>query len=123
MCDDMRNFFSSIFVALILSPAYADEPEVIGVEVEKVGMLWNISVTLSHPDTGWDHYADGWEVLDSNGQSIGFRKLSHPHVNEQPFTRSLTGVFIPDGTREIFVVPRCSEHGWNANPVSVKLQP
>ena len=44
-----------------------------------------------HPDTGWDDYADGWRVLDMDGNELGMRVLHHPHVDEQPFTRSLSG--------------------------------
>jgi len=86
-------------------------------------MVWNIHVTLAHPDTGWDHYADGWEVLDAQGRRLGYRELMHPHVDEQPFTRSLSGVSIPDGTREILIRPRCSRDGWSGTAVRVELRP
>ncbi len=114
---------SAIFLALSLSPALAHEPVITKVAVEKVGMVWNFKVTVEHPDTGWDHYADGWEILDSDGRQIGYRKLLHPHVEEQPFTRSLTGVVIPDGTREVFVRAKCSVDGWSGQKVRVELSP
>ena len=76
---------------------------------------------MEHPDTGWDHYADGWEVLDADGNRLGFRELMHPHVNEQPFTRSLRGVVIPGtATREVLRLrARCSVDGWNDDAVPV----
>lgn len=103
--------------------ALADAPEVQEVRVEKVGMVWNVHVTVLHPDTGWDHYADGWEILDAGGTRLGYRELMHPHVNEQPFTRSLSGIVIPDGTREIFVRPRCSVDGWAGQAIRVEMRP
>lgn len=106
-----------------MSAALADGPEVIDVKVTKAGMVWNISVTLRHDDDGWDHYADGWEVLDARGKRLGYRELMHPHVEEQPFTRSLRGIVIPDGTREIFIRTRCSQHGWDSRVTRVELQP
>ena len=109
--------------AVAPGPVLADEPEILDVEIEKVGMVWNIHVTIEHPDTGWDHYADGWRVHDEEGKELGFRELRHPHVNEQPFTRSLTGVVIPDGTRKVFVSARCSRDGWESTPFEVKLDP
>ena len=116
--------FTAIFLSLILPfSALADDPEVTNVSVEKVGMVWTIQVTILHDDTGWDHYADGWEVLDAGGARLGYRELMHPHVNEQPFTRSLSGVVIPDGTREIFVQPRCSVDGWAGATMRVELRP
>ena len=105
------------------SSAFADGPEVVDVAVSKAGMVWNVSVTLRHDDTGWDHYADGWEVLNARGERLGYRELRHPHVTEQPFTRSLHGIVIPDGTREIFVRARCSQHGWASEVTRVELSP
>ncbi|WP_245306197.1 hypothetical protein [Roseovarius aestuariivivens] len=108
---------------LLAPPALCESPVIEDVTVEKVGMVWNVHVTMRHPDTGWDHFADGWEVLDSAGNRLGFRKLMHPHVEEQPFTRSLSGVVIPDGTREIFLRGRCSEEGWAGQKTAVALRP
>lgn len=119
----MTRFLTFLCVALLGTTALADEPEVLGVKVQQVGMVWNISVTLKHPDTGWDHYADGWEVLDGNKNRLAFRELAHPHVEEQPFTRSITGVVIPDGTREIYIKPRCSVDGWSDTLTRVELSP
>jgi hypothetical protein len=80
-----------------------------------------VYVTISHPDTGWDHYADGWEVLDAQGNQLGFRELLHPHVHEQPFTRSLSGIVWPDSTDAIFIRTRDSIHGWSDDIYEVKV--
>lgn len=102
---------------LAASPAFADAPVVEDVTIS--GTV--VSVTLSHPDTGWDHYADGWEVLDKDGNSLGLRVLAHPHVNEQPFTRSLSGVEIPAGTKTLFIRTRCNVDGWSQDLYAVKI--
>lgn len=86
-------------------------------------MGWRFSVTISHPDSGWDHYADGWEVVDADGNVLGYRELMHPHKNEQPFTRSLNMVIVPDGVREVYVRARCSAEGWSGDPTPVTLSP
>lgn len=83
------------------------------------GGNWHISVTLEHGDTGWDHYADEWRVLDENGKVLGTRRLAHPHVNEQPFTRSLSNIAIPANTKTIWIDARDSVHG--RNPVQFRL--
>ncbi|WP_337926813.1 hypothetical protein [Heliomarina baculiformis] len=70
-------------------------------------------MTLSHADTGWEHYADGWRVLDAKGTELARRDLLHPHVHEQPFTRSLSGVKIPDGLDTIHIQSRCIVDGWS----------
>ena len=98
--------------------ALADAPEIVGARAEGQ----TIHVTLAHPDTGWDHYADGWEVLDARGNRLGIRELMHPHVNEQPFTRALHSVMAPDGTREVFIRARCSISGWAGDMVPLRLE-
>lgn len=119
----MKTRWLPLIAALAAGPALAGDPVVKGVTVEKVGMLWNVHVTLEHRDTGWDHFADGWEVLDKHGKKLAYRELMHPHVKEQPFTRSISGVVIPDGTREIFIKPHCSVHGWSKTLMRVELSP
>ena len=101
----------SIFgFGLLLAPTLlaADPPRIEAVQISG----GSISVTLSHPDTGWDHYADGWRVEDADGNILGTRILAHPHVTEQPFTRSLR-LDLPDGLEAIFVRAKCHVDGWS----------
>ncbi|RKF17206.1 hypothetical protein D6850_00750 [Roseovarius spongiae] len=107
--------------AALVTPVRAAGPEITGVEVERDGMGWRFHVTVLHPDTGWDHYADGWEVLDADGAVLAKRKLHHPHVNEQPFTRSLGNVMLPDGTREVWLRAHCSVANWVGEAVKVSV--
>lgn len=93
--------------------AQADPPEITGASAQQSGVSWSFSVTLAHPDTGWDHYADGWRIEDASGAVLGTRVLAHPHVNEQPFTRSLSGVQVPDTVTEVFIRSRCVVDGWS----------
>ena len=108
---------------LISTTALADDPRIVAVEVSQQGMDWRLDVTIEHADTGWDHYADGWKVLDADGNRIGYRKLHHPHVEEQPFTRSLSHIMVPDGATEIYVRAHCSVDGWASEKVRVELNP
>lgn len=105
------------FVALLPAAAFADHPVVEAAAIDGD----RVSVTLSHPDTGWDHYADGWEVLDAAGDSLGLRTLLHPHVTEQPFTRSLSGVTVPEGAEVIYIRARCNVDGWSDQLFEVRL--
>lgn len=102
--------------------ALADPPRVVAATAApEGGGRWTISVTLSHPDTGWDHYASGWKVLAPDGTVLGVRELTHPHVDEQPFERALNGVAIPPGLREVLILPRCTMDGWVAMPTILTL--
>ena len=102
-----------LVVAALCQPAIAGEADVVGAKITKSGTgTYTISATLKHGDTGWDHYADGWDVVAPDGTTVlGTRKLFHPHVDEQPFTRSLSGVAIPDGTEFVTIRARDSVHG------------
>jgi len=89
---------------------FAGEVDVIDVSIESLGGgNFRINATLEHADTGWDHYANRWEVLDESGNLLGTRELAHPHVNEQPFTRSLR-VSIPADVKNISIRANDSVH-------------
>ncbi|KEJ90803.1 hypothetical protein Z948_1804 [Sulfitobacter donghicola DSW-25 = KCTC 12864 = JCM 14565] len=112
---------STFLLALCASPAFADPAKVQHVSVAKRGDSYTFNVTIRHSDTGWDDYADAWRIKDMDGKVLGERILAHPHVNEQPFTRSLSGVKIPDGLKEVVVQARDSVTGWAEMEKTVKL--
>ncbi len=113
---------TSLTLLLIAAPAFADPPQIDHVSARQTADgTWRFEVTISHPDTGWDHYADGWRVLDMDGNELGMRTLVHPHVDEQPFTRSLSGVPIPPGTTRVQVQARETPGGWNPGATTVTL--
>ncbi|MEM7519430.1 MAG: hypothetical protein AAF307_00200 [Pseudomonadota bacterium] len=113
----------SIFaVAVLAFPAFADPPVINEVRANESGGLWRFDVTLSHADTGWDDYADGWRILDAQGNELGLRVLAHPHVNEQPFTRSLSGVKIPEELTEVRVQARDNVGGWGDAIRTVRIR-
>ncbi|MEO1919539.1 MAG: hypothetical protein ABGW81_07525, partial [Paracoccaceae bacterium] len=66
---------------------------------------WRFDVTVLRADEGSGHYANGWGIYTLEGTEIGYRILAHPHVNERPFTRSLSGVALPEGTTTIILRP------------------
>lgn len=116
----MRHMVIRCLVVALPCVAAAGPPEVVEATASKQGDTWRFDVTIAHGDTGWDHYADGWFVLAPDGTELGYRELLHPHVNEQPFTRSLSGVVVPDGVSEVLIRPRDSVHGMGADyPLSL----
>ncbi|MCP5085558.1 MAG: hypothetical protein GY952_01945 [Rhodobacteraceae bacterium] len=104
------RIFAAVF-SFVAASAVADSPQIEKVSASKSGTTWRFDVTLRHDDTGWDHYADGWGVYTEDGAELGYRVLAHPHVNEQPFTRSLGGVEISGSVKRVVIVPRDSVHG------------
>ena len=86
------------------------------------GGTYRFDVTVEHNDEGWDHYADRWQVVDPDTLEVyGERVLLHPHDNEQPFTRSASGITIPEGQTTVLVRARCTIHGYEGHAVLVDL--
>ena len=102
-------------LALVAGSAAADPAEIVAAQALAGPGGWTVSVTLRHGDTGWVDYADGWRIVDEEGRVIGTRDLLHPHVTEQPFTRSLRVEALPDGP--LFVESSTSVTGWSGAPV------
>lgn len=118
-----------LILALALSSACAastgltaGEADVVGVEVSAEGDgSYRFDVTVAHGDEGWDHYADAFDVVAPDGTVLGTRVLAHPHENEQPFTRSLGGVTIPDGLTEVILRAKDSVHDYGGAEMTVAL--
>jgi hypothetical protein len=102
-------------------PALAEVPAVVAASATPQASGWRIDVTIRHPDTGWDHYADGWEVLAPDGSRLGYRELVHPHEDEQPFTRSLSGIAVPAGADHLLIRPHCLVDGWSGTTFRLDL--
>ena len=114
------NFLLALAM-LTPAAAVAGDAEIVDVALSRAADGWRADVTLRHADSGWDHYADAWELRGPDGVVYGRRVLLHPHVEEQPFTRSLSGMMIPEGVREVTVHAHDTVHGWAAQPMTVTL--
>ena len=101
----------------------ASEADVVNAEVIRGddGSL-TFNVTVQHADEGWNHYADHWLILDKDEQVIAARKLMHPHVNEQPFTRSLSYIQIPDEVTEVTIRAHCSVDNYSGKNMVIKIE-
>lgn len=119
----VRTAVAVLATAMTLSAAArAGDVEVVDAKAQRENGGWRFDVTLRHDDTGWDHYADAWEVRLADGTVLGTRTLLHPHVDEQPFTRSLSGVKIPDGTAAVEIHARDTVHGWSSSAKTIDIR-
>jgi len=117
----MKNHLTALILVLPLV-SLAGEVEIVNVRATPGSPgSYGFDVTLRHSDTGWGHYADGWEVIAPDGTSLGKRTLYHPHVSEQPFTRSLTDVRIPQKTNHVLIRAHDKVHGYTKKPFQVEL--
>jgi hypothetical protein len=112
----------TIVCLFISNASLANDVEIVKVMIEPSAHRWTFHVTLKHDDTGWKHYADGWRIVDEDGNELGFRKLWHPHENEQPFTRTLASVLIPKDKNIIYVEAHDKVHGWSKQRVRINMK-
>lgn len=111
------------------SPTAQADADVIFAEARQTDFeTWTFHVTVQHPDTGWDDYADGWDVLlpddtilKPNPNDPFTRLLLHPHETEQPFTRSQSNLIIPTTVTTVTVRAHDLIHGWGGAMVIVDL--
>ena len=107
---------------LIGATAYAGEADVVDVGIKMTGRnSFYFDVTVRHADEGWSHYADKWDVVAPDGKVLGTRTLHHPHVDEQPFTRSLSGVKISESIKQVSVRAHDSVHKYGGKTVTVAV--
>lgn len=83
---------------------------------------WRVQATIRHADQGWDHYADGFQVLTDDGVLLAERALLHPHVNEQPFTRSTEAFALPADVEALIVRAHDSVHDHGGQVVRLPAQ-
>jgi len=113
-------FFAGLL--LLSTTTYAGEADVIEVNMTRTGNnTYRLDVTVRHSDEGWKHYANKWDVTAPDATVLGTRILAHPHVDEQPFTRSLSGVKIPADIREVIVRAHDLVHGDGGKTVKVTV--
>jgi len=102
--------------------AHAGTADVVAVEVEQSAPgVYVFRVTLLHDDEAWEHYAYRWDVVAPDGKVLGERVPAHPHVGEQPFTRSLSGVVIDDAIESVILRGHDSVHGLGGVELAVEL--
>ena len=120
----------SVSLALWGGTSLAGEPDadVISVKLTKQGRdKWTFYVTVQHPDTGWEDYCNGWDIVTPDGMVVKndpddpfTRLLLHPHEHEQPFTRSQT-VEIPREITHVTVRAHDIVDGFGGKEVEVAL--
>ncbi|MCD9622394.1 hypothetical protein [Rhabdothermincola salaria] len=105
----------------MLSPAEQVHPDVIEAEVTAAGDRFSVAATISSPYDSEERYADAFRVLSPDDEELGVRELTHHHADEQPFTRSLSGLEIPDGVASVTVQARDLVNGWGGETVTVAV--
>jgi hypothetical protein len=126
MINQSRRLLRILFAASIafspFVPVMATEADIVNVRVTQTSPgVYRFTVAVVHDDIGWKHYANKWDVVAPDGTVLGTRELLHPHVHEQPFTRSLSGVKIPDGIGRVTLRAHDFVHGYGGKEKMVDL--
>jgi len=103
------------------STADADFPDVIEAELSGEGDTYSLAVTMSSEYDTPERYADGWRVLDPEGNELGTMELGHDHASEQPFTRSQSDLEIPEGVEMVTIEGHDLENGYGGATVDVDV--
>lgn len=97
-------------------------PEIVKVVPTKTDDgVWDFAVTISSTYDTPERYADGWQVLGPNGESLGEMTLDHDHASEQPFTRDQIGVEIPAEVGEVKIEGHDLANGYGGKTQTVAL--
>jgi N-acetylmuramoyl-L-alanine amidase len=96
-------------------------PDVVDATVTGGGGSYTFEVTVSSPYDSPERYADAWRIIGDDGVAYGVRELTHDHADEQPFTRSLAGVGIPDTVEQVTIQGHDLVYGWGGETFVVTL--
>lgn len=116
----LRILLVWIWLGVMSTAAYAGVADVVQAYVECADKCV-FTVTVLHEDEGWDHYADRFEILSMDRTILATRVLHHPHVDEQPFTRSLREVDIPVDVTQVIVRAHDLVHGYGGEEIQVEI--
>jgi hypothetical protein len=96
-------------------------PDIVDATAEQTSLGWTFDVTVSSPYDSADRYADAWRIVGPDGAVYGTRELAHDHAAEQPFTRTVQAVEIPDDVDVVTIEGRDQVHGWGGGTFELAL--
>jgi hypothetical protein len=98
----------------LASLARAEAPRVESASIVQEGAGWTVRALIRHPDSGWDHYASGWQILAPDRTVLALAEITHPHPDGEPIREELTGLQLPEGVDHLLIRVRCTLDGWSA---------
>ncbi len=111
----LAHQLTAALLLVAVTAAVAGEADVIDVKVRLTGTyVYGFDVTVRSKDSGWDYYAERFEVVAPDGTILGTRVLLHPHETEQPFTREL------DNVRIAPAIPQVTVRAWMKRGAQLK---
>jgi len=116
------TFLTSVLLLMLSQSSKANDINILAAAIiHQSHGEYLVNVKLEHHDTGWQHYADEWRLVDNEGNILGTRVLQHPHVHEQPFTRSLSNVKLSSELQAVFIEAHDKVQGWTKIRLMIDL--
>jgi hypothetical protein len=104
-----------------VSPQDQRFPDIIDATAKQTNLGWTFDVTVSSSYDSADRYADAWRIVGPDGTVYGTRELAHDHAAEQPFTRTIQAVEIPDDVDVVTIEGRDQANGWGGGTFELAL--
>lgn len=118
----LSNKYSFLILLLLPTLMLANKADALNVIAKcKEDRICSFDVTVKHADTGWKHFANKYEVVSLENKVIATRVLHHPHVKEQPFTRTLSNVRIPKTITQVKIRVHDSVHKLGGKEIRVSI--
>ena len=119
---DFNLFCQALLALTCVTAAHAGEADVIAAVANRTAPgVYDLDVTIRSHDTGWDRYADRIEVLAPDGKLLAVRVLEHPHETEQPFTRDVPQMRVPNGVGTVTIRARFKPIGFDGTVFKLAL--
>jgi len=131
----MKILISSVVLLLlrlpIISAQNSSSPQqcchVVELDAIEEGGTWSFSASMSSPyevQTGLSKYCDFFEVRTTSSMNytvLGKRSFDHDHPYEQPFTRVIGDVTLPNGVNSVVAIAHDSVDGYCGRSLEVDL--
>ena len=97
-------------------------PSVVAAEVSGDSDLFTFQVMISSPYASAERHTDAVRVIGDDGVVYGILELTHPHAGQQPFSRTLRDVEIPESVTKVIIEGRDSTYGWGGEVVTLAIR-
>ncbi len=117
----VKTLFAMLTTLILSLPAHADEVEILMVKATQSVGLWNLDVTVHHPDAGSDHMLDSISIFTPDEAQLVTADIPMPSIGAKQVTIQLKGIDIPEGVEYIIIRGHCSTDGWTHEGIIIAL--
>ena len=117
----MKTLFTILTILILSLPAYAEEVEILMVKATQANGLWNLDVTVHHPDASSDHMVDSIAIFTPDETQLATADIPLPSIGAERVTTQLNEIDIPEGVKYIIIRGHCSTDGWTHEGIIIAL--